>query len=90
MDRQTDGDIRPVRETDSKTLGNAINWVCEEKWYLASLDGFARKRDRNFLTAIVEKARFCRFHWLLASRHRVATPQTSITKDNNHDNDHAT
>ena len=51
-----DVEIRPVKETDLESLRDAINSVCREKWYVATVEGFSLEQSRTFLKRIVENS----------------------------------
>lgn len=46
--------IRPVKEADLESLTDAINSVCHEKWYVATVEGFSLEQSRGFLQKALE------------------------------------
>lgn len=47
-------EIRPVQRGDLEGLNRAINIICEERKYLASVDGFSLAEHRQFLDNILK------------------------------------
>jgi ribosomal protein S18 acetylase RimI-like enzyme len=48
--------IRPVKETDLESLRNAINSVCREKWYIATVEEFSMEQSQIFLQHIIDNS----------------------------------
>lgn len=48
--------IRPVKESDLESLTDAINSVCHEKWYVATVEGFSLEQSRGFLQRVLENS----------------------------------
>ena len=48
--------IRPATMADLESFTDAVNSVCREKWYLATLDGFSLEQSRVFLQRFVDNS----------------------------------
>ena len=46
--------IRPARESDARSVRDAVKAVAAEKWYLATVDGFSLEETRAFLQRVVD------------------------------------
>jgi ribosomal protein S18 acetylase RimI-like enzyme len=46
--------IRRPRESDAKSIREAVKAIAAEKWYLATVEGFSLKQTRAFLKHIVD------------------------------------
>ena len=49
-------EIRSLEERDIESLWETINSVCQEKWFLASVEGFTLEQCREFHGRGIEKA----------------------------------
>ncbi len=47
-------EIRRARESDAESIRAAVRAVAQEKWYLATVEGFSLEETRSFLKRIVE------------------------------------
>jgi RimJ/RimL family protein N-acetyltransferase len=47
--------IRPVQMSDLENLNQALNAICAERKYVASVDGFSLDKHRQFLDNILQK-----------------------------------
>jgi RimJ/RimL family protein N-acetyltransferase len=47
--------IRPVQMSDLESLNQALNAICAERKYVASVDGFSLEEHRQFLENILRK-----------------------------------
>jgi RimJ/RimL family protein N-acetyltransferase len=47
-------EIRPARESDARSVRDAVKAVAAEKWYLATVDGFSLEETRAFLQRVVD------------------------------------
>ena len=49
-------DLRPVRESDIESFREAVNGVCAERRYVATINGFSLEQTRAFIGHIIKES----------------------------------